>query len=129
MAKVYTNLYARLVASTALAEPDNPSSCWLWTGARRGQYGSVSFRVPRGGRATKPKTLAAHRTMLEEFHDITFPYDEAGHLCFTPLCINPLHLEVQTRAFNLSSRRGYAAAEGCMIPTLFPRSDDSGIPF
>lgn len=114
----YRTLYERLVANTVLARPDDPSSCWIWVGHRRGRYGSLCVRVP--GKPT-PKTLAAHRTMLEEFHDIVFPYDEAGHLCFEPLCINPQHLEVQTQVFNLAERRGYKPPEGPMIPTLFPR--------
>lgn len=122
MNRRYATLYERLVANTVLADPDNPNSCWLWTGGRRGRYGCLAVRVPGAGGKVHPKTIAAHRAMLEEFHDIVFPFDEAGHLCFTPLCINPSHLEVQTQVFNLAERRGYAPPEGSMIPTLFPRT-------
>ena len=122
MARKYRNLYERLVANTKLANPDDPDGCWLWTGPRRGHYGCLCVRIPGGGRATKPKTISAHRAMLEEYHDIVFPFDEAGHLCFNTMCINPRHLEVQTQVFNLGQRRGYREPEGSMIPTLFPRS-------
>lgn len=119
----YPSLYARLVANTVLAVPDNPQSCWLWTGRTRRGYGSLAVRVPGGGRATNPKTASAHRAMLEEILNARFPFDEAGHLCHNPLCINPDHLEVQTKVFNLGERRGYRAPEGPMIPVLFPRED------
>lgn len=124
MSRRYRSLYERLVANTVLEVPDNPQSCWLWTGhlTPRG-YGKLAVRVPGGGRATNPKQRAAHRVMLEEVLDAEFPFDEAGHLCHNPRCINPDHLEVQTRIFNLGDRRGYRAPEGSMIPTLFPRED------
>jgi hypothetical protein len=129
MSRKYTTLYERLVANTVLAEEDNPNSCWVWTGPRRGRYGCLCVRVPGGGRSTKPKTISAHRAMLEEFHNIVFPFDEGGHTCYERLCINPMHLEVQTRVHNLGERRGYSMVEGCMIPVLYPRDDDALIPF
>lgn len=116
----YRSLYERLVANTRLERPDDPSSCWIWTGPTRRHYPCLCIRVP--GRRT-PKTISAHRAMLEEYHDIWFPFDEAGHLCFNPLCINPLHLEVQSPWFNLAERRGYKPPDGRMIPVLFPRSE------
>lgn len=120
---IYASLYDRLVANTVLAIPDDPSSCWLWQGSTtKGGYPRLTIRVP--GRA-KPVRILAHRAMLEEFHDIWFPFDEAGHTCHQPLCINPMHLEVQTRAFNMMDRRGCGDYnyKGCMIPVLFPRSE------
>jgi len=121
--KKYGTLYERLVANTVLAEPDNPQSCWLWTGHIdvRG-YPRISMRV--GPRPQPPKLRRAHRLMLEEVLDAEFPVDEAGHLCYETRCINPMHLEVQTRLFNLSDRRGHRQLDGCMIPTLFPRHEE-----
>lgn len=116
----YATRYARLVANSQLADPDNPNSCWVWTGTLRGGYPSFTQRVAG---VPHPLRAAAHRAMLEEVLDATFPADEAGHLCFNPACINPNHLEVQTKVFNLGDRRGYRAPDGCMIPTLFPRHD------
>ena len=118
--KKYTSLYERLVANTEVDE----NGCWVWTGARRRSYGCLCLRVPGGGRKTKPKNYSAHRLMMEEVLDATFPFDEVGHLCYNTLCVNPEHLEVQTRAFNLSDRRGYKATSGCMIPVLFPRYEE-----
>lgn len=114
-------LFSRLVANTVLAIPDDVHSCWLWTG-RVNNAGYPQLNVRAGDR--KHKKIYAHRAMLEEVHDVLFPHDEAGHLCFETRCINPMHLEVQTRAFNLGERRGYAAtSKGVMIPTLYPRDD------
>jgi hypothetical protein len=62
--------------------------------------------------------------MLEEVLRCYFPFDEAGHLCSNTLCINPDHLEVQTSAYNLAQRRGYAMPKTVVgkpwIPVLFP---------
>lgn len=117
MARRYATLYERLVANTKV----DARGCWVWTGYARAGYPALAIRVP--GRRT-PKTIAAHRAMLEEFHDIVFPFDEAAHLCYNPMCINPNHLEVQTKAHNLGERRGYVPpANGKpWIPVLFPRS-------
>lgn len=129
MARKYRNLYERLVASTVLATPDDPGSCWLWTGHKSGHYPKITIRING-----KPRSVWAHRAMLEEYHDIVFPFDEAAHLCYNTLCINPAHLEVQTQIFNLAMRRGYRPPEGSMIPVLFPRNehlevawDDEGV--
>lgn len=122
--KRYASLYERLVANTRLAVPNNPASCWIWTGpVGSGGYPQICVRKPEG-----PRNVQAHRAMLEEFHDILFPFDEAGHCCGNPLCISPLsgHLEVQTRAQNMAEQRfGFAVVntEKSWIPVLFPRND------
>lgn len=116
--KVYATLFERLVANTHA--PDSDNGCWIWAGCLRNGYGAVTVRMP--GRKN-PVRRAAHRVMLEEILDMEFPLDEGGHLCYDTRCANPDHLEVQTRLFNLSDRRGYAGSEGCMIPVLFPRRD------
>jgi len=122
---MYSSLFERLVANTQLADPDDPSSCWLWTGSvnRENGYPRLTVRVPG---CKHPVRIYAHRAMLEEFHDIEFPFDEAGHTCHQPLCISPHHLEVQTRAYNMMDRRGCGDFNytGCMIPTIFPRNED-----
>lgn len=106
----YRNLYERLVANTRVE-----GECWLWTG-----HGTryPKLRIYRDG---KRQTVYAHRLMLEITTGWHFPFDEAGHYrCFNPKCINPDHLQIETPAENLSTRRGYAAVEGRMIPVLFP---------
>lgn len=117
--KKYVNLFERLVANTRLAVEGDAGSCWLWTGRVSGRYGRLN--VWRDGRLV---TVKPHRAMLEEFYDIEFPHDEAGHLCHNTLCINPSHLEVQTQAHNLSERRGHGVVkgDGCWIPVLYPRA-------
>lgn len=118
----YKSLFERLVANTQLAVEGDAASCWLWTGKHVRGYGRLN--VWRDGKLVSVK---AHRVVLEEFHDITFPFDEAGHLCYNTLCINPTHLEVQTKTHNLAERRGHTYAErgGCWIPVLFPREGDA----
>ena len=109
----YSCLYDRLVANTKLV-----GRCWEWTGHVTGHYPKITLRTDRG-----PRSFWAHRLMLEEVLRCYFPFDEAGHLCNNPTCINPDHLEVQTRAYNLAQRRGYASpkCEGKpWIPVLFP---------
>jgi len=121
----YRSLYERLVANTYLAVEDNPASCWIWKGELTGSgYPKVTIRIPG---VKNPRGVAAHRLMLEIVHDIYFPFDEAGHLCFETRCINPDHLEVQTKALNLVLRRGVTSSrktlEDRMVPILYPRSD------
>ena len=112
----YATMFQRLVAN--VHEPESENGCWIWAGVLRHGYPSVCVRTSKG-----PRQKAAHRIMVEEVHDVDFPLDEAGHLCGDTRCINPDHLEVQTKTHNLSDRRGYGPSEGCWIPVLFPRHD------
>lgn len=119
----YKSLFERLVANTQLSIEGDAGSCWLWTGKHVRGYGRLN--VWRDGKLT---SIKAHRAMLEEFHDITFPFDEAGHyVCHQTLCINPLHLEVQTKAHNLADRRGmgFSCKGASWIPVLFPRGGEA----
>lgn len=76
--------------------------CWLWTGARTGgrkgqpPYGFVRLDAKR--------RTGAHRFMYEL---LVGPIPEGlklDHLCRTPLCVNPDHLEPVTQRENV--RRG-----------------------
>lgn len=119
MSKRYASLYERLVANTRLAVPNDPSSCWLWIGCvGSGGYPQICIRKEEG-----PRNVQAHRLMLEVFHNILFPFDEAGHTCGNPLCVSPLHLEVQTRAHNMAEQRAFGVVntDKSWIPVLFPR--------
>lgn len=123
----YRTLYERLISNTVLAEPDNPQSCWLWVGAVTAGYPRFSYRES-GSKQRHPKKKLATRAMLEEVHGISFPLDEAGHLpgCQHSRCINPDHLEVQTKAHNMAQRWGQMSkgeAHSCWIPVLFPVLD------
>lgn len=112
----YPSQYARLIANTRIE-----GECWIWTGATRKGYPSFTERQP--GRP-HPVATQAHRRMLEITTGWLFPFDEAGHYrCFTPLCIRPCHLRIETTAENLSDRRGYAPCAGRLIPVLFPTAE------
>lgn len=114
----YPDLFTRLKANTELNEF---TQCWEWTGLRdRYGYPKITIRVDG-----YPTAHYAHRVMLELVHGYLFPFDEAGHLCDNPCCINPQHLEVQTRAMNLSQRKGFAPVVNGerWIPVLYPIED------
>jgi len=69
--------------------------CWLWQGTQRGGYG----RVYDGTRQA-----AAHRFSYELLVGSIPEGLVIDHLCRTPLCVNPAHLEPVTAAENI--RRG-----------------------
>lgn len=74
---------------------DPDTGCWLWGGARSG----LGYGIIRRG-----KTQFAHRWMYVQ-HRGPIPEGLAlDHLCHTPPCVNPDHLEPVTNAENL--RRG-----------------------
>jgi hypothetical protein len=115
----YANLFERLRAN---CEPNEFTGCWEWTGhLDRYGYPRCTLRqandIPRG--------FFAHRLMLELAYGYYFPFDEAGHNCNNPACIHPVHLEIQTKALNLSERRGYLPLKpgASWIPVLYPIPD------
>lgn len=124
MNRKYNSLYERLVANTRLEREDDYNSCWLWTGPVSSGYPRLCVRDEEG----RPRLVSATRLMLEEFHDIWFPWDEAGHLCENPMCVSPLHLEVQTRALNMLLIPGQAVGpklrDACLIPLVAGRHED-----
>lgn len=110
----YPNMLARLIANSVLTE----RGCWLWTGPVRNGRPCISVRVPG---QPHPATRNAGRVLLEEWLGYEFPHDEVGHwACYDPMCISPTHTRVETKAENLSGRRGYAPCKGSWIPTLYP---------
>lgn len=87
----------------AKVDKDGPNGCWLWMGGRTPLgYGHVSVETPEGWR-----TRRVHRVTYEL---LVGPIPEGltlDHLCRTPACCNPDHLEPVTVAENL--RRAAAA--------------------
>jgi hypothetical protein len=67
------------------------SGCWLWTGnCNRKGYGN-SYRTGHG-------RVLAHRQVYELLLGTIPDGLELDHLCRTPACVNPEHLEPVTRA-------------------------------
>ncbi len=86
------------------SHPEPNSGCWVWLGAKRaGRYNYGIIKI--GG-----KRYPAHRVSYEEFRGPIPPGLVPDHLCDTPICINPWHLEVKTDQENLT--RGIRRAGG-----------------
>lgn len=83
----------RFLDKLILGDPDGH---WLWGGATCISYGQI--KAPGG----KSRTLLAHRVSYELF---VGPIPEGlviNHLCFTPACVNPHHLEAVTQLENVT---------------------------
>ncbi len=81
----------------AKIEPEPNSGCWLWNSARKA---SGHGQVHLGG-----KTRAAHRVVYELLVGPVPRGLELDHLCRTPECVNPDHLEPVTHAENMGRGR------------------------
>jgi len=82
---------------------DGPNGCWLWTGAAtKTGYGHFSQR--KGGRGKSTSSYLTHR-IAYVFVNGPIPKGLVlDHLCETPACCNPDHLEPVTHTENI--RRG-----------------------
>ena len=69
--------------------PEPNSGCWLWTGADTRGYGALG------------KNGLAHRVSFEMHVGPILPGLTLDHLCRTPACVNPAHLEPVTLAENV----------------------------
>lgn len=81
---------------TAKIQIDFETGCWIWTGGKL--HGYASFSLGRG------RTVSGHRWSYKTF---VGPIPEGltlDHLCRTPACVNPDHLEPVTMGEN--TRRG-----------------------
>lgn len=80
------------------SQPDSP--CIIWNGPTRKGYGKA------------PGGHLAHRATYQEARGEIPQGLELDHLCRTPLCVNPDHLEPVTRAENM--RRRYEDYTRCV---------------
>lgn len=76
----------------AHVEPEPNSGCWLWVGAR-GPKGYGNLWV-------LGKLVGAYRFFYEQFKGPVPEGLELDHLCRTPPCVNPAHLEPVTSRTN-----------------------------
>ena len=76
-----------------MARTVRDGDCLLWQGASTRQgYGTARFNG---------KVRKVHRMVLIHASGKDEPSMEAAHKCDTPACINPEHLEWQTRSQNM----------------------------
>lgn len=92
--------------------PEPNSGCWLWLGALVNGYGVIGKERRGDGHAR------AHRLSYEWAKGPIPPGLVIDHLCRTPCCVNPDHLEAVTDQENL--RRG-------MAPNFVARRTDTCI--
>lgn len=82
------------------ADIGDDEACWIWQGSEDGRgYGQIG--VAAGD------IRGAHRVAYELVHG-EIPGLDTDHLCRTPLCINPSHMEPVTRKEN--TMRGFGAS-------------------
>lgn len=89
------------VSFWAKTSPCPMSGCWLWYGARSSTgYGNFNH----AGR-----THRAHRFAYVSLVGEVGPGLHIDHLCRTPLCVNPAHMEPVTPRVNTMRGTGLAA--------------------
>lgn len=86
----------RPIADRFWPKVEKTDACWLWKGAKT-PFGHGRFNVDRRARP-------AHRVAYELVVGPIPAGLEIDHLCRTPSCVNPAHLEPVTSAEN--TRRG-----------------------
>lgn len=80
-------------------DPEQPFTCWLWTGARdKDGYGLLG--VPDG--TTRRNVRATHVSWMLNWH---LPVkDQVLHRCDEPSCVNPMHLYLGDQLENMRDR-------------------------
>jgi hypothetical protein len=82
--------------------PEPNSGCWLWIGAPKNDLGYGSFWFNN-------KTTAAHRVSFTALIGEVPAGLQLDHLCRTPQCVNPAHLEAVTQYVNMMRGYGWGA--------------------
>ena len=87
-------------------------TCWLWTGAKsRGGYGAFN--------SGNNKIIPAHRFAYELLVGPISQGLTLDHLCRTPACVNPAHLEPVTMQIN--TLRGISPSAKAAAKTHCPQ--------
>jgi hypothetical protein len=94
---------------------DKTSSCWLWTGATTKDYGVFWDSV---------RLVYAHRWSFEAAGGVIPDGLVIDHLCRTPRCVNPAHLEPVTRAENTERGARWGVATAPNLASLAPTQPD-----
>lgn len=81
-------------------EPCPTTGCWLWMGAQSAGYGKFRF---------DGKQIGAHRAAYLIFRGAILDGLTIDHICNTPLCVNPDHLQVATQRANILRGNGTTA--------------------
>lgn len=77
--------------------------CWLWQGPPNGSgYGTVNFRG---------RILGAHVAALIATGREVPAGMEVDHLCYTPMCVRPDHLDIVTPLENKRRQRPRGTAK------------------
>lgn len=96
------------------------NGCWLWTGAKTSTgYGHLAVGSRTDG---SRRYVKAHRFVYEALRG---PIDSEvlDHLCRTPLCVNPWHLDAVTNRTNVARGVGHGHERNC--PNGHPYSPDN----
>jgi hypothetical protein len=88
---IITPVIERLLARVCV----DAAGCWIWTGAAnmKGGYGVIWVGAGRAPTYT-------HRIVWEHYNGPIQPAMQIDHLCRTPRCVNPDHLELVTSREN-----------------------------
>lgn len=81
--------------------------CWLWTGTKSNGYGRFTIMMASGRR----RPTGAHRFAYKLMVGPIPAGLELDHLCFTPACVNPDHLEPIPHGLNV--RRAFDRITEC----------------
>lgn len=98
-----TPIRDRIMAAIVVDE----RGCWIWQRSRQ-TNGYPNMRVGSTTDGTR-RNEGAHRVSYREHVGPIPDGHEIDHLCRTPLCVNPEHLEAVTRRENLMRSTGPAA--------------------
>lgn len=98
------------------AKIDFTGPCWLWTASKTGNgYGKIWWTAEQ-------RLVPAHRVVYELLVGPIPDGMELDHLCRTPACVNPEHLEPVSHRINML--RGLTVVALHAAKTTWPRGHE-----